>query len=176
MDLSSLAVSISLALDCLSVSAARFIGINFDRASSLRMASSFGAFQFLMFYAGWHLGCLSGMAGEVDHWIAFFLLAFIGIHMMHQSIRGELREVPLETLALSFATSIDAFAAGVGLSLVEFDVLGPAITARISSFLLTLAGSYIGFKGKAALGRKSGAFGGFVLILIGVKILAEHLL
>jgi len=75
---------------------------------------------------------------------------------MHQFIRGELREVPLETLALSFATSIDAFAAGVGLSLVEFDVLGPAITAGISSFLLTLAGSYIGFKGKAALGRKSG--------------------
>ena len=178
MDPSSIAVSISLALDCFSVSASRFTGINFNRRSSLWMASSFGIFQFLMFCAGWHMGCrFSGFVEGFDHWIAFILLSSIGIHMIHQSIRGEpLKEVPFMLLLLSIATSIDALAAGIGLSMIGIEALFPAITAGISSFLLTIAGSYLGFKGKKAIGERSGAFGGAVLILIGLKILAEHLL
>lgn len=178
MDVSSLAVSISLALDCFSVSASRFTGIGFDRRSSFKMASSFGAFQFLMFYAGWHIGYgFSGIVEEFDHWIAFILLFSIGIHMIYQSIKGEqLHEVPFTLLLLSIATSIDALAAGISLSMVGLDALAPAITAGTSSFFLTITGSYLGFKGKKVIGERSGAFGGAVLILIGLKILAEHLI
>jgi putative Mn2+ efflux pump MntP len=178
MDPSSLAISISLALDCLSVSAARLTGLSFDRGSSLRMAFSFGAFQFLMFYAGWLVGSrFSLLVSEFDHWIAFFLLFYIGIRMINQSIRREkFQETSITTLVLSIATSIDALATGLGLSLIGIDALTPAVVAGISSFLLTLVGSYIGFKGKAALGERAGAFGGAVLILIGFKILVEHLL
>jgi putative Mn2+ efflux pump MntP len=97
--------------------------------------------------------------------------------MIDQSIRGEkFQETSTTTLVLSIATSIDALAAGLGLSLIGIDALTPAVVAGISSFLLTLVGSYIGFKGKAALGERAGAFGGAVLILIGFKILVEHLL
>ncbi|MBD5083575.1 MAG: manganese efflux pump [Clostridiales bacterium] len=141
----------------------------------------FGAFQALMPAIGWLLGAaFADMIAAVDHWIAFVLLAFIGGNMIREAIGKDEEEcdpslAPLTMLLLAVATSIDALAVGVTFAFLRVDIL-PAVTLiGVCTFLISAAGVKVGnvfgvrYKSKAELA------GGVVLVLIGLKILLEHL-
>ena len=125
------------------------------------IALFFGGFQALMPYAGWLLGAqFAGYIQHLDHCLAFFLLAFIG---------GK------QLLLMAVATSIDALAVGVTFAFLNVDIL-PAVTViGCTTFVISLAGVVIGTFFGARLQRWAEIAGGVILILLGGKILLEHL-
>ncbi len=172
----------ALAMDAFSVAVTDGMLIKDIRMSdALKIGLFFGAFQVLMPCAG---NFISGFSADriksIDHWIAFGLLFFLGVNM----IRGafETRELPRNPLKITtlllmaVATSIDALAAGVSLAAVGSPVIFSSLMIGVTAFAFSFAGVFIGKKFGAALGGKAEIAGGAVLILIGVKILIEHLL
>jgi len=150
---------------------------------ALRIAFFFGLFQAIMPIIGWLAGItLKNFIAGTDHWIAFGLLSFIGCKMIYESTKMERNEKefdPLNTyvlLLLSIATSVDALAVGLSLSLLKILIVTPAVIIGIVTFLLCLIGVYIGDKFGHFFERKIEVFGGLVLIGIGIKILIQHLL
>ncbi|MDD5870312.1 MAG: manganese efflux pump MntP family protein [Bacteroidales bacterium] len=178
-------LSISLAMDCFSVSLAAGVTLRrFDRHTFLRMGFMFGLFQALMPLLGWSFGySLSGLIQNFDHWLAFGLLAILGIRMIVEGFRDEEHKTfdPHSwrvLLTLSVATSIDALAVGLTFAFINMGLLQlfeAVAIIGLGSFMFALAGSAIG----AYVGNKfrfpMEAIGGVVLIGIGVKILLEHL-
>ena len=151
------------------------------------MALSYGIFQALMPLIGYALGStFSGLIESVDHWIAFILLGFIGGKMVVEAI-AELRNpqedscptgkiLTVKTLLLqSIATSIDALAVGISLALMRVNLILSVTFIGTVTFVCCLIGGIIGRKLGGALKQKAEIFGGIVLVLIGVKILIEHL-
>ncbi|MDZ5472382.1 manganese efflux pump MntP family protein [Bacillus sp. 31A1R] len=140
-------------------------------------------FQAFMPLVGWGFGSqFSFYIKNVDHWIAFFLLGIIGVKMVIDSINSQEDEgSPINPLNnkvliyLSLATSIDALAVGVGFAFLNVSILFSIICIGITTFLLSIIGIFIGKLSGERLKKKAGIFGGFVLILIGLKILLEHL-
>ena len=140
------------------------------------IALFFGGFQALMPYAGWLLGAqFAGYIQHLDHWLAFFLLAFIGGKMVWESLKGEAEETACavsvtldykQLLLMAVATSIDALAVGVTFAFLNVDIL-PAV--------ISLAGVVIGTFFGARLQCWAEIAGGVILILLGGKILLEHL-
>ena len=175
-------LAVGLSMDAFAVSICKGLSI---RTLKLRQAlvvgAWFGAFQALMPAVGWLLGsAFTAMIESVDHWIAFVLLALIGGNMIREAFSREEEEAdpslaPVTMLLLAVATSIDALAVGVTFAFLRVDVL-PAVTLiGVCTFLISAAGVKIGNVFGARY--KSGAelAGGAVLVLIGVKILLEHL-
>ena len=130
---------------------------------------------------GWLLGTrFQGLITTVDHWIAFVLLCIIGGNMVRESFGDEEEEVsasfsPAAMLPLAVATSIDALAIGVTFAFLSVDI-GPAVgfigvTTLVLSAIGVWVGGFFGDRWKAPAER----FGGIVLILMGCKILLEHL-
>jgi putative Mn2+ efflux pump MntP len=130
---------------------------------------------------GWLAG--SGLAGPlraVDHWIAFGLLAAVGAHMMWSSPADD--EAPRtdpsrgwSLVALSVATSIDAFAVGLGLAMLEVSIWVPVLLIGLITAALSLGGLLLGRVLHASWGRRMEVIGGALLVGIGVKILLDHL-
>ena len=155
---------------------------------NLRMAFFFGLFQAMMPLIGWlGISHFQTYMEAYDHWIAFGLLAFIGGRMVWESLHPEEEQHfnprRLRTqLLLAVATSIDALAIGISFACTGFTSLGqltlPLIIIGAVSFLFSLIGYQVGARfGKSASQRlKPELLGGVILILIGVKILASHLL
>jgi len=166
----TLLTSISLALDCFSVSISNSACLNdLKKRDALTYAASFGFFQSLMLLLGYSFGLLLAQQIQAfDHWIAFLLLLFAGVNMMRGN---EIRSAML--LILSIATSIDALSVGIALSLLGFEAITPSLIAGGSSFSLTLAGYCLGSRLRW-MGDRSEKVGGMILIAIGVKILIEH--
>lgn len=149
---------------------------------TFKVAFSFAAFQFAMPVIGWHAGSsFQSAIREFDHWIAFGLLLYVGQGMIRDS--RKVGTCPEKTdlsrlsvlLLYALATSLDALAAGVALSMIAKPIWLPATIAFASTFVLSLAGVVSGAKTGASFGMKAGLYGGFILIGIGTKILAEHL-
>lgn len=184
-------IAVGLAMDAFAVSVSNGATTkNLKIPYALKLAMFFGAFQLLMPVIGW----LVGKAGEsfitqVDHWIAFVLLAFIGGKMIVDYIKERKEEVSTEKkerlsnktiFMLAIATSIDALATGiilpsaVGASTFILMLIAVAIIG-VLTFIICLAGVYLGKVFGALLSKHSMLFGGTVLILIGGKILLEHL-
>lgn len=149
------------------------------------IALFFGGFQALMPYAGWLLGAqFAGYIQHLDHWLAFFLLAFIGGKMVWESLKGEAEETACavsvtldykQLLLMAVATSIDALAVGVTFAFLNVDTL-PAVTViGCTTFVISLAGVVIGTFFGARLQCWAEIAGGVILILLGGKILLEHL-
>lgn len=179
-------LAISLAMDCFTVSITS--GIIMRRIcwrTFFVMAFLFGLFQAVMPLIGWFAASrFSHLIEDYDHWIAFGLLALLGGRMIKESFSGEdkccfdptrLKVV----LALSVATSIDALAIGISFAFVGMNsfssILSPITIIGFASFVLSLAGSLIGvFFGKR-FNMRMELWGGLILILIGIKILIEHL-
>ena len=149
---------------------------------ALRMALFFGAFQAFMPL----IGSLAGMTLKEhivhwDHWIAFGLLAAVGGKMIYESFKirpdGENRDPSnlLVLLVLSVATSIDALAVGITLSLIADSILVAAGIIGSVTFILSYLGVQIGKRFGHFFESKIEAFGGIILIAIGTKILFEHL-
>ena len=149
---------------------------------TLRMAIFFGAFQAFMPL----IGSLAGLTlrehiADYDHWIAFGLLAAVGGKMIYESLKiKSIEDNPdpsniFVLLALSVATSIDALAVGITLSLIASSIIVAAILIGLITFILSYLGVYIGKRFGHLFESKIEALGGVILIAIGVKILIEHL-
>ena len=145
----------------------------------------FGGFQALMPLIGFFLGSLFAEAIEAaDHWIAFALLAFIGFNMLKEAF-GKCQEcegdggadLSFKTmLVMSIATSIDALAVGISLAMAgDVNILLALILIGVVTFALSCAGVKIGNIFGSRFEKKAQAAGGIILILLGVKILLEHL-
>lgn len=150
-------------------------------APVLRLAASFGFFQFAMPLAGWLAGLtVVGMIASFDHWIAFGLLALVGGKMIWEGFEKENDEDKKDQtqgwplLFLSIATSIDALAVGFSFSILKSQIFFPAVIIGIVCFLMTVTGMVFGKVLAKIFGRKVEIFGGLVLMAIGVKILLEH--
>lgn len=141
----------------------------------------FGAFQALMPAVGWLLGsAFADMIAAVDHWIAFALLALIGGNMIREAVSKDEEAcdpslAPLTMLLLAVATSIDALAVGITFAFLRVDVLPAVSLIGVCTFLLSAAGVKVGNAFGARYQAKAELAGGVVLILIGLKILLEHL-
>lgn len=180
-------LAVSLAIDCFTVSITSGIILHRIRwGIFLKMAFLFGLFQAAMPFLGW-LGAsrFNHLIETYDHWIAFALLAFLGIRMIREHFKDEEERSFDPTrmkviLTLAVATSIDALAVGISFAFTGFRTLSsllyPLTAIGIASFVISLTGSLIGvFFGKR-FNLRVEIFGGLVLIGIGVKILFEHLL
>jgi putative Mn2+ efflux pump MntP len=131
---------------------------------------------------GWAAGVsLIGLISAYDHWIAFILLAIVGGKMIREGVKGDEDEAPLEVIqivpviVLSFATSIDALAVGISFGVLQTAVLIPALIIGIVCFGISFAGVMLGERLESFLGNKMEIVGGIILILIGIRILTEHL-
>ena len=175
------AIAVSLALDCLSAAFCFGASGRVLRASqALLMASFFGAFQSGMVAVGWAGGSLLKVISQYDHWIAFGLLTAAGLHMIREAFRSgeptECRSLTIQLLlALSIATSIDALAVGFSLPFMKLQVMSTSAASGLASFALTLLGYSLGLRTKTLMGGRAGVIGGSILILLGLKILVEHL-
>ncbi len=152
---------------------------------ALRPACAFGFFQFFMPVLGWYLGLsVRSFIESWDHWAAFVLLAWIGGGMIRESFRaGRDESCPVQDplrwsrlLLSSVAVSIDALAAGLSLSVLHLPIWGPATLIGVVCALLTGTGFLLGARlnRAACLGKRAELLGGVILLLIGLKILAEH--
>lgn len=178
-------VALALAMDAFAVS----VGLSvlpegLKRNQRMRLAGFFGFFQFLMPLVGWLAGQgFLDYIRNVDHWVAFGLLFLIGGKMMTESFRGQGRTKKITgdptkgftLILLSVATSIDAFAVGLSFAALQQEVLYPALIIGVVAFLMTFLGTKIGPVIGRIAGKRAEFLGGLILILIGVKILIEHL-
>ena len=149
----------------------------------LRIALFFGGFQGVMPVVGWAAGRhFRGFIGGIDHWLAFALLAGVGIKMIYESrtfksSNNEICSISNFTLLiLAIATSIDALAVGLSISFIDVAIAGPALIIGAVTFILSFAGVYVGDKIGHFFEGKIEALGGVLLIAIGGKILLDHLL
>ena len=148
----------------------------------LRLATSFGVFQFIMPIAGWVAGLtVVNILSDYDHWVAFALLAFVGVKMIREAFGENKAQEKMDRtkgaplLFLSIATSIDALAVGFSFSLLKEAIVFPAAIIGLVCFLMTVIGMFFGQTLARLFGKKVEIFGGLVLIAIGVKILIDHL-
>lgn len=178
-------IAVALALDAFAVSIAA--GVNLKNVSfrqTFRLSWHFGLFQALMPIIGWSAGLSIRIYIErYDHWIAFGLLAFVGVNMIKEAFENKKSEKGkkdhtkgITLVILSIATSIDALAVGFSLSLLKVSIWMPAFIIGIVAGVFTIVGLQIGEKIGSAqqLSRYAEALGGCVLIIIGLNILYEH--
>ena len=178
-------VALALAMDAFAVSVGLSLSLErITKFQTLRIALSFGSFQFLMPLLGWFAGRnILKYIQAFDHWVAFGLLVFIGSKMIYESskrtkIPPERSTDPTKGLSLVFlsvATSIDALAVGLSFAVFHVTILYPAIVIGLVAFWMTIFGVKIGPILGQLVGKRAELLGGLVLIFIGVKILFEHL-
>jgi len=176
-------LAMALSMDALAVAVARGASIGkISRLQALKIGGFFGAFQALMPAAGWLAGAsfISIISG-VDHWIAFILLSAIGAKMIYEArsegdgSRGADSLGLRVLLLLSIATSIDALAIGISLSLIGEAIALPAIVTGIVCFTLSSLGAALGSRLAKLFGNRLKIIGGMILIAIGLRVLLEHL-
>ena len=185
---------IGLSMDAFSVAVCKGLQMRRIRwGQTLVVAAFFGGFQALMPLIGWLLGTqFKDYIVAVDHWIAFGLLWFIGGKMILDVIREsresdcpckcgdndakdaklDLRELTL----MALATSIDALAVGITMAFLQVNIWLAILIIGVTTFLLSIVGVFIGNIFGTRYQRKATLAGGIVLLLIGAKILIEHLL
>lgn len=180
-------IAVGLAMDAFAVSICKGLQmkkINYRHGAVI--ALFFGVFQGVMPLLGWFLGSSFGSyITQADHWVAFVLLAFIGGKMIYEALHGDDDEEMSEggdtldikeLLILSVATSIDALAVGITFALLPDTNIWVSITAiAVVTFVLSLVGVVIGNRFGTKYKNKAELFGGVILVLIGLKILLEHL-
>jgi putative Mn2+ efflux pump MntP len=182
LDITIILIAIALAMDSFSASITRGFATNkpFPLIDALKTGFFFGLFQALMPILGWLAGIsIIDFISDFDHWIAFGLLFFIGLRMIYESLSREAKQIVSSSsfkvlLVLSVATSIDALAVGLSLSFIEASIIVPAIIIGIITFSLSFLGVFIGKKSGSYF-EKIGVLGGVILIVIGIRILVEHL-
>lgn len=176
-------LSIGLAMDAFAVSVCKGLKMKkVDYKYAFLIAGFFGVFQALMPSIGWLLGKqFEQYITSIDHWIAFVLLGFIGGKMIVEAFKGgdeeegdicyDLKEIFL----LAIATSIDALAVGITFAFLQMDILVPVLSIGIITFFLSVIGVLVGNRFGVKYKSKAELAGGIILVLIGIKILLEHL-
>ena len=174
-------LSLALSADAFSVGAS--VGLLHRLPRQLfRLSFHFGLFQSLLALAGALLGAtLLVYVENMDHWIAFILLAFLGLMMIYKSIFNEEEDVSnidltrgFQLIGLSIAVSIDAFAAGVSLPTVKAPIIAAIGMIGIVSGLATFFGMIIADHVKSRFGKRIEIVAGLVLIALGIKVLFDH--
>ncbi len=155
-----------------------------SRSQAFRLSFFFGIFQFVMPLVGFWAGkTILPYIEAIDHWIAFGLLFLVGFKMIYEAFhprrisdRGEKDPTKGAALILlSVATSLDALAAGLSFAMLDVPILAPAVLIGGVAFVLSFVGAELGrFLGRF-VGKAAPALGGIVLILIGIKILSDHI-
>ncbi len=175
-------IAIGLSMDAFAVSLCQ--GLNMKKLNykdSLVISTFFGTFQALMPLVGWFIGVqFERYIVAFDHWIAFFLLAFIGVKMIFDAFKQEENQVQelsvKELFLLAIATSIDALVVGITFALIpNANIYLSVLFIGIITFILSFIGVLIGHRFGDKYEKKAELFGGFILIAIGLKILIEHL-
>lgn len=179
-------IGIGLSMDAFAVAICKGLAMpnRVDKKGALLIALYFGVFQAVMPTLGWLLGSqFARYVTRLAPWIAFILLAWIGGNMIRESLSKEEREEEetgsvshKELLVLAVATSIDALAVGVTFSMLELavSIAVAVILIGCTTFVISLAGVYVGNVFGAKYKNKAEFVGGTILILIGVKIILEH--
>ncbi len=176
-----LLIAVGLSMDAFAVSVCK--GLSVPKLSvrhALLTGLYFGGFQFLMPLIGWLLGYrFEALIVSVDHWIAFVLLGLIGGNMVRESFSDAEKlddDFGFRTmLLLAIATSIDALAVGVTFAFLTVRILPAAGLIGVVTFVLSAVGVYIGHIFGARYKAGAERVGGIILILMGIKILLEHL-
>lgn len=181
-----LLIAVGLSMDAFAVSICKGLGM---KKANLKVAFAlalfFGGFQALMPLIGWALGSqFLWLISPIDHWIAFVLLAVIGGKMLWEALHDEEGEddgkpadkIDLgEFFILAVATSIDALAVGISFAALAVDIVPSILIIGVVTFCFTIAGVFVGNFFGSRYEKPASIVGGVVLILIGLKILLEHL-
>ena len=175
-------IAVGLSMDAFAVSVCKGLSVQKVKPKHyLIVAAYFGGFQALMPLLGYLLGVrFEAMVANVDHWIAFVLLGLIGANMVRESRAGEEKlddSFTVSTmLILAVATSIDALAIGVPFAFLGVNIVEAIILIGITTGIISGVGLKIGNVFGSRYKSKAEMAGGIVLILMGIKILVQHLL
>jgi putative Mn2+ efflux pump MntP len=175
-------IALGVSADAFAVAVGKGLGMRrFDLRAAATIAVAFGTFQAGMPLLGWLLGSqMERIITSFDHWIAFGLLAVAGGKMLWEGF-GDTDAHPdatpgwHELLVLSTATSIDALAVGIGLAFLPISILPVVLLIGATTAVLSLGGVVLGHRAGARWRRPAVLAGGVILILIGLRILLDHL-
>lgn len=175
-------IAVGLSMDAFAVSVCKGLAMpkcTFKKAAIVGLW--FGGFQALMPAIGYILGAQFQEAiASIDHWIAFVLLALIGGNMIHEALDNDEEEadasLDVKTMfLLAVVTSIDALAIGITFAFLKVNIIPAVCFIGIVTFIISFAGVKIGNVFGARYKNKAEIVGGIILILLGLKILLEHL-
>lgn len=175
-------MAIGLSMDAFAVSVCK--GLAMEKVTFKKMAIVgiwFGGFQAFMPAVGYLLGSrFTDKITAIDHWIAFVLLAYIGLSMIGEALKDKEEKANAslgfkEMLLLAIATSIDALAVGVTFAFLSVNILAAVSFIGVITFLCSMAGVKAGNVFGTKYKKKAELAGGLILIVLGIKILLEHL-
>ena len=175
-------ISVGLAMDAFAVSVCKGLSMKkLDWKKTGIIALYFGLFQAVMPVVGFLLGtAFCDFVQSVDHWVAFILLSIIGGNMIKESTDDELEKrndkVDFKTMIfLAIATSIDALAVGITFAFLKTNLIAAILIIGVVTYILSIFGVLLGNKFGDKFQNKAELAGGIILIIIGFKILLEHL-
>lgn len=179
-------IAVGLAMDAFAVSIVSGISLKNPRTSQAAVFGLFfGMFQFIMPIIGWYMGSYFAEYIEMyAHWVAFLLLAVIGVKMILESLKNDGETEPKQEssimnlqnlIILAVATSIDALAVGISFAAMNTNIWFAAIIIGIVAFLFSYCGVLLGKKLGVLVGKKMETIGGVILIIIGIKIIFENI-
>ena len=180
-------LGIGLSMDAFAVSVCKGLGMRrLNKKQALIIGLYFGGFQALMPLIGWLLGSqFQKYITSIDHWITFILLGFIGGKMMIEAIREwneeetvDVMDAPLDhknMLVLAVATSIDALAVGITFAFLDTPIIEAITIIGITTMVISIIGVVVGNFFGSRYKSKAEFIGGLILVLLGLKILLEHL-
>lgn len=184
--LTTLFMGFALAMDAFAISITKGITLRkINTFISFKIAFFFGVFQAIMPLIGWLLGIkFQSYITAIDHWIALFLLSFIGLKMIFEayednnnpeiSVTCENELNNKELIILSIATSIDALAVGISFAFLNVNIFPLCLSIGIITFILCFIGVMVGSFLGPIFKNYSQIVGGIILILIGINILNKH--
>lgn len=176
-------IALGLASDALAASICKGLSLTkINKKDSVVIAGYFAFFQAIMPIIGYIIGYkYEHLVSHIDHWIVLILLSIIGFKMLQEAKETEVYNLDdklnfKEMITLSIATSIDAFAVGISIAFLKYQIIKSAIIIGVITFILCYFGSYIGSKLGYKYKNKSEILGGTILIIIGLKIFFEHII
>lgn len=183
--LTLIAISIGLAMDAFAVSIGKGLSVKqIEPRHTMSVGLWFGGFQALMPLIGYFLGVsFASLVQNIDHWIAVVLLGIIGVNMIREATENDECECHdsnsdfslRKMLLLAIATSIDALAVGVSFAFLGVNIWQAVVTIGVITMIISMIGLRIGNIFGCRYKSKAEIFGGCILLLMGCKILIEHL-
>ena len=175
-------VAVGVSMDAFAVSVCKGLSVRKLRPRhAFSVSVWFGGFQALMPLTGYFLGVsFADMVSDFDHWIAFVLLSIIGGNMLKEAFGNEECEVDPDfsfktMLIMAVATSVDALAVGVSFAFLKVDIWSAVLLIGVTTAAFSGVGVVVGNMFGARYKSKAELAGGIILVLIGLKILVEHL-
>lgn len=176
-------IALSLAMDSFAVSLGIGTSQNkIDARTIARMSFHMAFFQGLITFLGWLAGStIAALIASFDHWVALVLLAFVGIRMIKEGLSKEeecYKRNPTKggmMLVLCIATSIDAFAVGLSLAVIQVDILMASLMVGGVTLILSILGMLVGSGLGTRFGKRMEILGGVLLNIIGLRVVFTHL-